>query len=52
MTEESVREELKEFDQLLNAARNKDAFVGLHEGRFWGFKCSYKYELGEVDKYR
>jgi len=26
-------------------------FFGLREGDFWKFKCSYKYELGHVDKY-
>jgi len=25
--------------------------VGLREGDFWNFKCTYKYGIGEVDKY-
>lgn len=49
---EQVREELKEFDQLTVERRKGTAFVGLHEGEFWKFKCSYKYKIGEVDKYR
>jgi hypothetical protein len=24
----------------------------LREAEFWSFKCTYKYEMGEVDKYR
>ena len=49
---EGVREELKEFDQLTIEKRKGTVFVGLHEGEFWKFKCSYKYKIGEVDKYR
>jgi len=49
---EKTREELKEFDQLTIEKRKGNVFVGLHEGDFWKFKCSYKYKLGEVDKYR
>ena len=49
---ESKREELKEFDQLLIEKRKGNIFIGLREGEFWKFKCSFKYELGEVDKYR
>lgn len=48
---ESRRAELKEYDQLLVQMRKGTAFIGFHEGEFWKFKCSYKYELGEVDKY-
>ncbi|KAF9482797.1 inositol polyphosphate phosphatase [Pholiota conissans] len=48
---ERVREELKEFDQLTIERRKGTVFVGLHEGDFWKFKCSYKYKIGEVDKY-
>ncbi|KAJ7271963.1 inositol polyphosphate phosphatase [Mycena haematopus] len=53
LSKESTREELKEYDQLLLERRNpaSHAFVGLREGEFWRFKCSYKYQLGEVDKY-
>lgn len=50
--DEKTREELKEFDQLTIERRKGTVFVGLHEGDFWKFKCSYKYKLGEVDKYR
>lgn len=52
MSEQSYRELLKEYDQLLTERRKGSIFVGLREGRFWDFKCSYKYELGEVDTYR
>ncbi|KAF8965191.1 inositol polyphosphate phosphatase [Flammula alnicola] len=48
---EQTREELKEFDQLTIERRKGNAFVGLREGDFWKFKCSYKCKLGEVDKY-
>lgn len=52
MEHESVREDLKEYDQLIIERDQKgSAFVGLREGDFWKFKCSYKYKLGEVDKY-
>ena len=49
---ETTREELKEFDQLTVEKRKGTIFVGLREGDFWKFKCSYKYHLGEVDKYK
>jgi hypothetical protein len=54
LTAESEREALKEYDQLLLERRNpaSRAFVGLREGEFWRFKCSYKYQLGQVDAYR
>ncbi|KAG6900414.1 hypothetical protein C0993_011107 [Termitomyces sp. T159_Od127] len=52
LDEESTREQLKDFDQLLIERRKGTVFQGLHEGKFWQFKCSYKYLLGEVDKYR
>jgi hypothetical protein len=52
MDSEKSREELKEFDQLTIEKRKGNIFIGLQEGDFWKFKCSYKYELGEVDKYR
>lgn len=48
---ETTREELKEFDQLTIERKKGTVFVGLREGEFWKFKCSYKYLLGEVDKY-
>ncbi|KAF9469211.1 Endonuclease/exonuclease/phosphatase [Collybia nuda] len=51
LSEESVRAQLKEFDELHLAQRNGNALVGLREGEFWKFKCSYKYQIGEVDKY-
>lgn len=49
---ERSREELKEFDQLTTEKRKGNVFIGLREGDFWKFKCSYKYELGKVDEYR
>jgi hypothetical protein len=51
LNSESAREELKEYDQLLVEKRKRNTFVGLKEGEFWRFQCSYKYELGHVDKY-
>lgn len=52
LKDESSRERLKEFDQLLNQRRKGTAFIGLREGPFWTFKCTYKYKLGEVDRYK
>lgn len=52
LSQEDTRQELKEFDQLLTQVRKGQVFSGLHEGDFWKFQCSYKYELGEVNKYR
>ncbi|KAJ7120487.1 Endonuclease/exonuclease/phosphatase [Mycena crocata] len=55
LSNHDAREALKEHDQLLCVRRDPatkgKAFVGLREGEFWRFKCSYKYHLGEVDKY-
>ncbi len=52
LEQESVREDVKEYDQLLVERDQKGSvFVGLREGEFWKFKCSYKYKLGEVDRY-
>ncbi|KAJ7724440.1 Endonuclease/exonuclease/phosphatase [Mycena maculata] len=53
LSHESEREGLKEYDQLLQTRRDPASglFVGLHEGEFWRFKCSYKYAIGQVDKY-
>ncbi|XP_006457995.1 hypothetical protein AGABI2DRAFT_216100 [Agaricus bisporus var. bisporus H97] len=51
LSSEKSREELKEFDQLTVEKRKGTVFVGLREGDFWKFKCSYKYELNEVDTY-
>lgn len=51
LKDDPSREQLKEFDQLLNQRRKGTAFVGLREGPFWTFKCTYKYKLGEVDRY-
>ncbi|KAF8275049.1 inositol polyphosphate phosphatase [Lactarius quietus] len=45
------REELKEFDELLQERRKGTVFQGFREGEFWSFKCSYKFKIGEVDKY-
>lgn len=46
------REEIKEYDQLLIEKRKGTVFQGLREGRFWDFKCTYKYIQGEVNRYR
>ncbi|KAF4576710.1 Endonuclease/exonuclease/phosphatase superfamily protein [Pleurotus pulmonarius] len=51
LDQENTREDLKEYDQLLVEQRKGTVFVGLKEGAFWKFKPSYKYELGEIDKY-
>ncbi|KAF9246165.1 Endonuclease/exonuclease/phosphatase [Melanogaster broomeanus] len=51
LRDETTREALKEYDQLLNERRKERVFIGLREGPFWMFKCTYKYKLGEVDKY-
>ncbi|KAF8212047.1 skeletal muscle/kidney enriched inositol 5-phosphatase [Mycena galopus ATCC 62051] len=53
LSKESTREALKEYDQLTLKRRDPASglFVGLREGEFWRFKCSFKYQLGEVDKY-
>ncbi|EAU88747.2 skeletal muscle/kidney enriched inositol 5-phosphatase [Coprinopsis cinerea okayama7 len=47
----TFREEVKEYDQLLVEKRKGNVFVGLREGEFWKFKCSYKYKIGETDRY-
>jgi hypothetical protein len=52
LKDDASREQLKEFDQLLNQRRKGTAFIGLREGPFWTFKCTYKYKLGEVDQYK
>lgn len=52
LKDDASRERLKEFDQLLNERRKGTAFIGLREGPFWTFKCTYKYKLGEVDRYQ
>ncbi|KIL69877.1 hypothetical protein M378DRAFT_157119 [Amanita muscaria Koide BX008] len=51
LTSEDTRVQVREYDQLTIEKRKSTIFVGLHEGEFWKFKCSYKYLLGEVDKY-
>ncbi|KAI0281361.1 inositol polyphosphate phosphatase [Russula aff. rugulosa BPL654] len=48
---QSGRDELKEFDQLRQERAKNAIFHGLQEAEFWSFKCTYKYEIGEVDKY-
>ncbi|KAI0306606.1 skeletal muscle/kidney enriched inositol 5-phosphatase [Multifurca ochricompacta] len=47
----SGRKEIREFDQLLQERRKCTVFQGFREGDFWTFKCSYKFKVGEVDKY-
>ncbi|KAI3600008.1 inositol polyphosphate phosphatase [Moniliophthora roreri] len=51
MGKEETRKVLKDFDQLLVERRKRTIFVGLREGDFWKFNCSYKYRLGKVDEY-
>lgn len=46
------RRVLSVLDQLvIERDTKKTVFEGLREGEFWKFKCTYKYKLGEVDKY-
>ncbi len=52
LASDKLREELKEYDQLTMEKRKGNVCAGLREGEFWKFKCSYKYVLGETDKYR
>ena len=52
LDDESERVKLKEYDQLLMERQSENAFIALREGEFWKFKCTYKYKLAEVDKYR
>ena len=52
LANEKTREALKEYDQLIIERRSGRVFIGLREGPFWTFKCTYKYLLGEIDKYR
>ncbi|RDB21468.1 Inositol polyphosphate 5-phosphatase OCRL-1 [Hypsizygus marmoreus] len=51
LDDEKTRAELKEFDQLVVEQRKGNVCTALREGEFWKFKCSYKYLLGEVDRY-
>ncbi|EMD38292.1 hypothetical protein CERSUDRAFT_104892 [Gelatoporia subvermispora B] len=52
LSHEDTRETLKQYDQLvIERDVNQSIFAGLREGDFWKFKCSYKYKLGEVDRY-
>ncbi|KAK7693783.1 hypothetical protein QCA50_003355 [Cerrena zonata] len=49
---DGVREQLKDYDQLVQERdQKKSIFVGFREGEFWKFKPTYKYKLGQVDKY-
>ncbi|KAH9930704.1 skeletal muscle/kidney enriched inositol 5-phosphatase [Fomitopsis serialis] len=49
---EADREALKDCDELrIERDERGSCFVGLREGEFWKFKCSYKYKLGEVNTY-
>ena len=52
LSDEREREQLKDFDELYQVRASENAFVGMHEGEFWKFKCTYKYKLNEVDHYR
>lgn len=50
--DETGRSTLKECDQLYQERDiNGRIFMGLREGEFWKFPCSYKYRLGEVDQF-
>lgn len=52
ITTEEGRKKMSEHDQLLQVCRQGRAFVGLREGPFWKFKCTFKYHMNEVDKYK
>ena len=47
----ALLKELSSYDQLVKARESGRAFRGLQEAPFWAFKCSYKFKIGEVDKY-
>ena len=51
LSSEEKREEIRHFDQLTIEKKKGTIFTGFHEGEFWKFKCSYKYKLGEVDRF-
>ncbi|TCD62169.1 hypothetical protein EIP91_007252 [Steccherinum ochraceum] len=52
LSDEDSRKELIKQDQLhVERDLKNTCFVGFREGEFWRFKCTYKYKLGEVDKY-
>ena len=52
LSNDEGRSSLKEYDQLVTERDVKGTiFHSFHEGEFWTFKCSYKYHLGEVDRY-
>lgn len=52
LSTEGGRSVLKEYDQLVIERDIKGTiFQCFREGEFWHFKCSYKYKLGEVDRY-
>lgn len=52
LAQDTDRETLKEYDELLQERKKGNVFIGLREGDFWTFKCTYKYRLKEVDRYR
>ncbi|OCH93391.1 skeletal muscle/kidney enriched inositol 5-phosphatase [Obba rivulosa] len=52
LAHEDTRRMLKEYDQLtIERDVKRSIFAGLREGEFWKFKCSYKYKLGQADRY-
>lgn len=51
LKDDTTRERLREYDQLTQERRKGSVLVGLKEGPFWTFKCTYKYKLNEVDEY-
>ena len=52
LNDDLEREALKEFDELLLERNKGTVFTGFREGEFWRFKCTYKYRLKEVDRYK
>ncbi|KAA1471206.1 DNase I-like protein [Dentipellis sp. KUC8613] len=51
LSTEDGRKQLKEYDQLVVERENGSCFQLLREADFWRFQCSYKYKIGEVDRY-
>lgn len=49
---DAEREKIKEHDQLFVERKKGTVFIGLREGDFWKFQCTYKYHLKEINKYR
>lgn len=49
---EATRRELRDYDQLSIEQKKGTVLQSLREGKFHRFKCSYKFEVGQVDRYK